>query len=73
MWLQTLADDPLRDLYKGVIQAAAAIYQKERKILSGAKGLYKTSLIYLEKYRPKALGMDVDQFIKDFEIKFKDA
>ena len=71
LWLETPVDDVYRDLYKGVIQAAAAIYQKQRKILSGAEGLYKTSLSYLEKYRPQSLGLDVDGFINDFKLKFK--
>ena len=65
LWLETPSDDPNRDLYKGVIQAAAAIYQFDREILSGAYGLYKTSTGYLENYRPAALGLDVEKMIHD--------
>ena len=72
LWLETPADDPYRDLYKGVIQAAAAIYQLQRGILSGAKGLFRTSVMYLEKYRPRALGLDVDGFIERLKYFFKD-
>ena len=72
LWLETPADHPHRDLYKGVIQAAAAIYQLERGILSGAKGLFKTSVGYLEKYRPQALGLEIDEFIQRLKDHFKD-
>lgn len=63
LWLETPKDDPYRDLYKGVIQAAAAIYQLERGILSGAMGLYRTSKIYLKPYEPSALGADVHSIV----------
>ncbi len=59
LWLETQPNDPFRDLYKGVIQAAAAVYQFKRGIHSGALGLYRTCVGYLEKYSPSALGLDV--------------
>ena len=71
LWLETPSDDKYRDLYKGVIQAAAAIYQLERGILSGAKGLFRTSVTYLEKYRPEALGLDIDKFIARLKVFFE--
>lgn len=67
LWLEAGSEDPHRDLYKGVIQAAAALYQKERGVMTGAAGLRRTSLQYLEKYRPGALDLDVEGFIKRFE------
>lgn len=72
LWLETPSEDPYRDLYKGVIQAAAAIYQLERGILSGALGLYRTSLGYLEGYRPVSLGLNVDELIGKLKEKFSD-
>ena len=72
LWLETPSEDPYRDLYKGVIQAAAAIYQWERGILSGAHGLYKTSVKYLKKYEPRALGLNVEKLIRDLEHFFHD-
>lgn len=65
LWLATPKDDPYRDLYKGVIQAAAAIYQWDRKIYSGALGLQKSSIQYLKKYSPKSLGLNVDKLVRD--------
>jgi predicted metal-dependent hydrolase len=70
LWLETPPDDPHRNLYKGVIQAAAAIYQFKRGILSGAMGLYKSSTGYLSRYLPSALGLDVQRFIQEMDFCF---
>ena len=72
LWLETPSDDETRDLYKGVIQAAAAIYQFDREILSGALSLYETAVEYLEFYRPAAFGLNVDKLIRDLEVCFKE-
>lgn len=71
LWLETPSDDPHRDLYKGVIQAAAAVYQFERGILSGALGLYTASIAYLKEYEPSALGLDVTKLIRGMKRCFK--
>ncbi len=72
LWLETDPADPYRDLYKGVIQAAAAVYQLERGILSGALGLFRTSVVYLNKYRPEALGLNVEKLTQDLKFFFAD-
>ena len=71
LWLETDPGDRYRDLYKGVIQAAAALYQFERGILSGALGLYGTSTAYLEKYKPVTLGLNVQKLIEDMNACFE--
>ncbi|HTL69951.1 MAG TPA: DUF309 domain-containing protein [Candidatus Eisenbacteria bacterium] len=65
LWLETPYEDFYRDFYKGVIQAAAAVYQSQRGILTGARGLSSSSLKYLEKYAPDALGLNVAKLIAD--------
>lgn len=65
LWLATPSSDPHRDLYKGVIQAAASLYQFDRGILSGAHGLYRTSVGYLKKYEPSALGLNVERLVTE--------
>ena len=72
LWLEVPESDPNRDLYKGVIQAAAAIYQWDRQILSGARGLYRTSVKYLEKYRPEALGLNTKKLALEMKLLFAD-
>ena len=71
LWLETPGKDPYRDLYKGVIHAAAAIYQFDRGILSGALSLFKTSVKYLEVYKPEALGLHVTPLIQGMRVCFK--
>lgn len=70
LWLETPPHDGYRDLYKGVIQAAAALYQFQRNIPTGALGLYRSSLEYLAKYSPEALGLDVLTLINQMKICF---
>ena len=72
LWLETSSDDQYRDLYKGVIQAAAAIYQWRRGIFSGADGLFKTSVLYLRKYVPVALGLNVEKMVRDLQNFFRE-
>ncbi len=71
LWLETPGEDAHRDLYKGVIQAAAAIYQWDRGILTGARGLYATAVGYLEKYKPESLGLDVEKLVGEMKACFK--
>ena len=71
LWLETPKDDKCRNLYQGVIQAAAAIYKLERGVVSGAQGLRATAKGYLEPYKPAALGADVSGIIKTMEEKFQ--
>ena len=68
LWLDTPYEDPYRNLYKGVIQAAAAVYQSQRGIHTGARGLSSSSLKYLEKYAPEALGLSVAKLIADMKV-----
>ena len=70
LWLATPDEDAYRDLYKGVIQAAAAIHQFERGILTGARGLCRTAVAYLERYRPEALGLNVEKFVEEMKSCF---
>lgn len=67
LWLETPTGDPYRDLYKGVIQAAASLYQLKRGILSGAVGLHRTSVRLLSGYRPSAFGLNVEKLIGDLD------
>ncbi len=71
LWLETPKLDEYRDLYKGVIQAAAAIYQEQRGIESGALGLHRTAVQYLAKYAPDALGLSVSPLIDGLNKYFK--
>ena len=69
LWLAT--QDQYKDLYKGVIQAAVALYHLRRGNLSGARKLYGTSGKYLRKYVPQTLGLDVGKLLSDMKICFE--
>lgn len=71
LWLETSKDDRYRDLYQGVIQAAAAMYQLDRGILSGAQRLRASAVAYLKPYEPQALGADVSGILKTMEGRFQ--
>ncbi|PFG74612.1 DUF309 domain-containing protein [Tepidiforma thermophila] len=52
---------PVRDLYKALIQAAAAYVHLQRGRYPGASRLLRTALGYLEPYRPgPAMGFDTE-------------
>ena len=68
LWLETKPSDAHRDFYKALIQSAASVYQWQRGILSGARGLHSSSLQYLEKYSPWALGIDVASLIQEMKL-----
>jgi predicted metal-dependent hydrolase len=62
-----------RLFYKGLIQAAMALYHLTRGNLHGAVKLLEGSQRYLERYRPGFLGLDVDGFLADMQRCFDDA
>jgi hypothetical protein len=60
--------EPVRDLYKGLIQVAAAFVHISRGNYTGAERLCRTALGYLAPYRESgALGFDVDRIAGDVE------
>ncbi|MCK9519594.1 MAG: DUF309 domain-containing protein [Dehalococcoidia bacterium] len=63
-WLEEIWQEergPVRDLYKGLIQVAAAFVHARRNNEFGVKRLLTTALGYLEPYRTEgALGFDVE-------------
>ena len=69
LWLAT--EDEYKDLYKGVIQAAVALYHLKRGNLSGARELYRTSSHYLNQYKPKVLGLNVEKLLHDMKVCFE--
>lgn len=59
---------PVRDLYKGLIQVAAAFVHLSRGNYIGAERLCRTALGYMAPYRQEgALGFDVEHICRDTE------
>lgn len=59
---------PVRNLYKGLIQVAAAFVHLQRGKFTGAERLLRTALGYLAPYRPDgAMGFDVEAICRAAE------
>ncbi len=69
LWLETKGPD--KDFYKGIIQAAVALHHLKKGNISGALGLFKSSIQHLEAYQPKTLGLDVHKLIRDMKDCFR--
>ena len=53
---------PSRKFYQGLIQAAVALHHFGNGNIRGAKKVFYGSLGYLEPYRPRHRGLDLDKF-----------
>src|SRR6202142_1050338 len=58
---------PSRKFYQGLIQAAVALFHFGNGNIRGAKKLYVSTRGYLEPYRPKHLGLDLERFLSQFD------
>jgi predicted metal-dependent hydrolase len=70
--LWTEYQGPSRKFYQGLIQAAVALHHFGNGNIRGAKKLYFTSLGYLEPYRPRHEGIDLDKFFADMQRCFSE-
>ena len=61
---------PSRKFYQGLIQVAVGLHHFGNGNIRGAKKLYLSSRSYLEPYRPKHLGCDLEKLFGDMEICF---
>jgi uncharacterized protein len=58
---------PSRKFYQGLIQAAVALFHFGNGNIRGAKKLYHSTRGYLDAYRPKHIGLDLDKFLAEFD------
>jgi hypothetical protein len=63
---------PSRKFLQGLIQAAVALHHFGNGNIRGAKKLYYGSRGYLEHYRPRYMGLDLEQFLAQFQDCFSD-
>ncbi|MDD4266881.1 MAG: DUF309 domain-containing protein [Pirellulaceae bacterium] len=62
---------PSRQFFKGLIQAAVALYHLENGNETGSRKLLESSAGYLQAYRPHYSGLDVDRFLGDLRRCFE--
>lgn len=74
VWEELWADyqGPSRKFYQGLIQAAVALHHFGNGNLRGARKVARSALSYLESYRPRHMGLDVDKFVRDMTACFAD-
>ncbi|CCQ97906.1 conserved hypothetical protein [[Clostridium] ultunense Esp] len=53
---------------QGLIQLSVALYHYEYGNVKGARGMLKTALHYLEQYRPKHWGLDVEELCQQIRV-----
>jgi len=63
LWIETTGHQ--RDFYKGLIQAAIALYHLENGNTVGAQRLWAGCRRLLAPYRPKHLGLDLELLLDD--------
>lgn len=68
-WEDVWTDDfgSSRKFYQGLIQAAVALHHFGNGNIRGAKKLYYGCRGYLEAYRPRHLGLDLEKFLAEME------
>lgn len=59
-----------RKFYQGLIQVAVALHHYGNGNIRGARKLYGSSRNYLEPYRPKHIGLDLDKLFIEMECCF---
>jgi predicted metal-dependent hydrolase len=61
---------PSRKFYQGLIQIAVALHHFGNGNIRGARKLYHSSRAYLEPYRPRHMGIDLEKLLAEFESCF---
>jgi predicted metal-dependent hydrolase len=74
VWEELWADyqGPSRKFYQGLIQVAVCLHHFGNGNTRGAIKLYHSSRDYLEPYRPKHEGIDLDKLFSDLETCCRD-
>ena len=69
VWEELWADyqGPSRKFFQGLIQVAVCLHHFGNGNTRGAVKLYHSSRSYLENYRPKHQGLDVDKLLADLQ------
>jgi len=58
---------PSRQFYQGLIQAAVALFHFGNGNIRGARKLHLSARNYLQPYAPVHIGLNVDQFLAQFD------
>ena len=70
LWAETPGEE--KKFLQGLIQASVALFHFGNENLGGARKLYLTSRKYLESYGDVYWGIDLKQFLADFQHCFQE-
>jgi predicted metal-dependent hydrolase len=66
LWLEV--QGPARRFYQGLIQVAVCLHHFGNGNTRGARKLYHSSTGYLQDYRPRYLGLDLERLCADLAV-----
>jgi predicted metal-dependent hydrolase len=69
LWTDTLG--PERPFYQGLIHAAVSLFHFEEGNLGGARKMHDSTRKYLEPFAPQFKGLDLAEFLADYEACFQ--
>ena len=70
IWRETVGEEKL--FYKALIHAAVALYHFGEGNMGGARKMCGSCCKYLEPYGPRHMGLDIEQFLRDFRHCFQE-
>ena len=69
LWRET--DGELKNFYRGLIQAAAALHHLKRGTFKGGLEVCKSAIALLKPYTPVTLGVQVQKLVDDLKTSFE--
>ena len=69
IWSEIIGTE--REFYQGLIHAAVSLFHFTEGNLTGARKMHDSACQYLESFRPRHAGLDIERFLKDFDRCFE--
>jgi predicted metal-dependent hydrolase len=70
LWSESLGDE--KKFLQGLIQASVSLFHFGNENYGGARKLYDSCRQKLDPYRPSFMGLDLDQFLTDYQRCFQE-
>lgn len=69
VWSETLSDE--REFLQGLIHAAVSLFHFTEGNFGGARKMHDSAVRYLSPYQPSCLGIELNGFLKQFDVCFQ--
>ena len=70
LWSESLGDE--KRFLQGLIQASVSLFHFGNDNFGGARKLYDSCRAKLDPYRPSFMGLDLAQFLTDYQLCFQE-